>query len=245
MDSSTSTPLASKVYRCHCGRRMSSQTYDFHSICMVCRGVDYENDTRCLQCNEVDDATFDVYLKHKLSLQRKLVSKRKSKALASTPVVDLDVAASVPPSDRSLSPVTPLVPEDPPMSSDSSSLEQVKGDILPQVKGLFDSFAGSLEARFTSIDNKVSEVASSRDLPIALVAHRSEPDRIRDVSVQDDNSNTSFSAPILVAGGSEPAPDGVPSPPYPDGLGAYPGGPLLPTHVRVLLPSPTFLSWNC
>ena len=113
------------------------------------------------------------------------------------------------------------------MSSDSSSLEQVKGDILFQVKGLFDSFAASLEARFTSIDNKVSEVASSRDLPIASAAHQSEPDGIRDVSVQDvANSNNSFSAPTVVARRFDPVPDVVPSAPYPDGLGTYSGGPV-------------------
>ena len=71
---------------------MSSQAYDFHSISSLCRGVDCDHDNRCLQCNEVDDATFDVYLKHKLSLRHKQISKRESKVLASTPVVDLDVA---------------------------------------------------------------------------------------------------------------------------------------------------------
>ena len=35
----------------------------------------------------------------------------------------------------------------------------------------------------------------------------------------------SFSAPSVVAGRGEPTSDGAPLVPYPDGLGAYPGGP--------------------
>ena len=36
----------------------------------------------------------------------------------------------------------------------------------------------------------------------------------------------SFAAPLEVAGHAEPTPDGVPSVPYTDGLGTYPGGPV-------------------
>ena len=124
-----------------------------------------------------------------------------------------------------MSPVAPLVLGDPPVV-DSSSSDQVKGDILSQVNGLFDSFAKSLEAHFANVEHRVNEVASSRDLPSTLAAHVAELSSDRDVSDQDlTNLTPSFSAPRVVAGCSEPTPDGVPSAPYSGGLGTYPGGP--------------------
>ena len=78
---------------------MSSQTYDFHSVCIVCRGNDCDRDNLCSECTAVDDATLTAYLKHKLSLQRKLHNKHKAKDLTSTPAPVHDVVDPVMSSD--------------------------------------------------------------------------------------------------------------------------------------------------
>ena len=72
----------------------------------------------------------------------------------------------------------------PPVNDSSSILDQTKGEILSQVKGLFDSFAKSLESRFTRIEGSVSEVASSRNLPSVSATHVAEPS-VRNISDQD------------------------------------------------------------
>ena len=87
------------------------------------------------------------------------------------------------------------------------------------------TFAKSLEARFTSIEHRVSEVASSRDLLSTLAAHVAKPSSDRDMSHQDVANLPSLSTPSVVAGHAKPTSDGVPSAPYSDGLGMYPRGP--------------------
>ena len=80
MDSIASTPPTSKIRRCARGRSMSSLTYDFHSVCSVCRGNDCDCNHPCDECSNVDAETLNAYLKHKTTLQRKLQCKRKAKA---------------------------------------------------------------------------------------------------------------------------------------------------------------------
>ena len=43
--SAATPPLPGKVRRCLCGRRISSLTYDFHTLCTVCRGRDCDTIT--------------------------------------------------------------------------------------------------------------------------------------------------------------------------------------------------------
>ena len=83
------------------------------------------------------------YVAHKLSLQSKLQSKRSKKDPAPVPVVVADAAdvavtePSSPPVPTSSTSVSPV------RVDDSSQLSGVRGEILCQVKLLFDSFAQS------------------------------------------------------------------------------------------------------
>ena len=98
---------------------------------------------------------------YKISLQRKSQSKQSKKEPVSAPVVVANVATDVVASEP---PSSPVPPSNPSVSSvpadDSLQMSGVRGEILSQVKSLFDSFAQSLEARFTSIDNRFSQVMS-------------------------------------------------------------------------------------
>ena len=201
---------------------MSSLTLDFHTVCSFCRDNDCDNYHRCGQCTTVDVATRKVYLKHCASLKTKRKYKAKAKAAAALPIHVPDVVDSVSSPAHSVSPAPLLNPAILPVVDSSASLDQVKGEILSQVKGLFDLFAESLECHFTRIEGSVSEVASSRDLPSILAAHVAEPS-VRNISDQDVSNMPSFSAPSVVAGRAEPTPDGAPLVLYPDGLRAYRG----------------------
>ena len=142
---------------------MSSVIHDFHSICVVCRGVDCDTDHRCPECKDVGDLVMTKYITNKLSLQRKLQSKRSKKDPVPAPVVGadaVDVAADVVVSETPSSPVPPSVTSVSSVpANDSSQVSGTRGEILSQVKS-FDSFAQSSEARFTSINNRFSQVIS-------------------------------------------------------------------------------------
>ena len=71
--SSLSSP-ASKICRCFCGKRMSSLKFDFHTVCIECRGVDCDLETRCIECTDISDVAISDYVNHKLSLKKKLLS---------------------------------------------------------------------------------------------------------------------------------------------------------------------------
>ena len=74
-------------------------------------------------------------------------------AVDAAEVAVLDLPSSpIPPSVSS----DPLVPDD-----DAAQLSGVRVEIICQVQSLFDSFAKLLEACFTSIDNRFSQVISS------------------------------------------------------------------------------------
>ena len=132
-ETATNTSPAGKIRRCSCGRKMSSLIHDFHSICH-----------RCPECTDVGDAVMSKYVTHKLSLQHKLQSKRSKKDPVPAPVV-ADVATESAVVKLSASPVPASVPVVSPVCIDYSS-QSVRGEILRQVKSLFDSFAQSLEA---------------------------------------------------------------------------------------------------
>ena len=101
------------------------------------------------------------YVKHKLSLQRKLQSKHKIKDTVSAPAGAAD-AADVAVLESPSSPVPPSVSSVTPLpDDDASQLSDVRGEIFSQVKSLFDSFAQSLETRFSSVDSKFNQVMSA------------------------------------------------------------------------------------
>ena len=73
-----------------------------------------------------------------------------------------DVALDVAVSDQPFSPIPLSASSDLPVpDDDASQLSGVRGEILSQVKSLFDSFIQSLEARFSSIDSRFNQVISS------------------------------------------------------------------------------------
>ena len=59
---------------------MSCFKFDFHTVCSECRGVDCDLQTRCIECTDVDDATVQDYVSHKLSLTRKFLAKSEHKS---------------------------------------------------------------------------------------------------------------------------------------------------------------------
>ena len=194
---------------------MSSLIHDFHSICVVCRGVDCVTDHWCPECKDVGDSVMTKYVVHKLSLQRKLQSKHRKKDLAPAPVVVADVAVTEPPSSQvppSITLVSP-VPVD-----DSSQLSGVRGEILCQDKSSFDSFVQSLEARFTSLDNRFSHVTSDASKVDDVISGSND--------VSQDVLTVPFAAPSIVAGRCEPTPDRAPFAPCSVGLGTTLGGPV-------------------
>ena len=96
-DRPSSALPAGKIRSCQCERRIISRKFDFHTVCIQCvgvgggggGGVDCDIDIRCSECNDVTDITMTEYVKHKLSLKKKLLSKRKPKdPLLSSAVAD-------------------------------------------------------------------------------------------------------------------------------------------------------------
>ena len=92
------------------------------------------------------------YFAHKLSLKCKLLAKRKCNAPLPPSVV---VAGDQSPAKLcvSLAVVT--------SAFDSLAENQSSRDIVSQVKSMFATFAESLEARFSSVDQRFSQVISS------------------------------------------------------------------------------------
>ena len=48
-------PPVGMVCRCPCGKRVSSLTHDFLSLCIICRGIDCSTDNRCVECADVSE----------------------------------------------------------------------------------------------------------------------------------------------------------------------------------------------
>ena len=80
----TTTPTTvtslGKIRRCSCGRRMSSLSYDHHSLCSICRGFDCTLDSRCEECELISDEQFNLYFKHQRSLKSKVLSRQRSRS---------------------------------------------------------------------------------------------------------------------------------------------------------------------
>ena len=91
-----------------------------------------------------------------MSLKKKLKSKRKLKALSQSPVIDIAPAVSAVEPSPAEAVVTVAPTGDPPVSvatvQESPSVSD--RDVLSHVESLFQSFAKSLEVRFSSIDER-------------------------------------------------------------------------------------------
>ena len=88
-DNASATPLAGKIRCCPCGRRMTSFNMIF-IVCVGCRGIDCDTDYWFPECNDVSDVLMTNFVKHKISLQRKLQSRRKLKESVSAPAIAAD-----------------------------------------------------------------------------------------------------------------------------------------------------------
>ena len=205
--SSSSLP-AGKIRRCTCGKRMSILKFNFHTVCSGCRGLDCDMETRCIECTDVSDLIMQDCMSHKLSLKSKLLANCKLKE-------------SLPPLMAVHEPEA-LAGDAPPVELDSPSVSSVvttasdfvQSDVVGQVKSMIANFAESLEARFSQIDRRFSQVNPSS----ASFTQDSN------VSCQDvDNRSLSALSPVAVRSGHPP--DKGPSVPYSDGLGSSLGGP--------------------
>ena len=76
--SGSSSSVAVKLRYCHCGRRMSTLTYDFHSVCVNCRSIDCDFDHRCDDCADTAGDIMTNYIKYRRSLKSKQWYKSKS-----------------------------------------------------------------------------------------------------------------------------------------------------------------------
>ena len=130
----------------------------------------------CPECKDVGDLVVTKYVTHKISLQRRLQSKRGKKEPVPDPVV-ADVAANAAVSEPLSSLVPPSVPSGSPVPVDKAAqMSGVRGEILSRVMSLFDSFAQFLEARITSTLNRFSQVMSDSTLimwlPLVIISVR-------------------------------------------------------------------------
>ena len=209
---SSSSP-AGKIRLCASGKRMSSLKFDFHTVCSDCRGLDCDLEMCCIECADISDVAMSEYVSHKFSLKCKHLAKRKFKAPLPPSVVVHEpvVVAGDQPLAKPASPcVSPVL-----VTSASDAVAKNQSDIVSQVTSMFASFTESLEARFSSVDQRFSLVISSS----ASNSHS----RV-DFSCQDAISNRSFAAPAPVAVHFEHPPDRAPSVAYSDDLGTALGG---------------------
>ena len=89
-----------------------------HTVCIDCRGVDCDLNHCCVECNDTDDSTMTEYVRHKLTLQRKITFKHKELKLVDiSDVVDDPAPDKAVCSDASLL-VEPLLPVNSPSVSD-------------------------------------------------------------------------------------------------------------------------------
>ena len=191
--SSSSSP-AGKIRRCACGKRMS---------------IDCDMETRCIECTDVSDLIMRDYVSQNLSLERKLLAKCKLKAPLPPSMVVHEPEALA--GDASLAqPASPSV--SPVVTATSNVMQSV--DLVGQAKSMIANFAESLEARFSQVDHRFSQVIPS-STSLTQSSH---------VSCLDVD-NRSLSAPSPVAVCSEHPPDRGPSAPYSDDLGSSLGRP--------------------
>ena len=134
---------------------MSSYKFDFHTVCVQCRVVHCDLTVHCIECTDIASDKMSKNVAHKLSLKKKLESKHKLKALSQSPVVDVAPAVSVAEQSPAEAVVTVAPAVDTPISvvTVQESPAVSNSNVISHVE-LFQSFAKSLEARFSSIDRR-------------------------------------------------------------------------------------------
>ena len=75
-DSSSETLPDVRCTYITCPRRMSKKTADRHTLCVSCRGFDYDIDTRCEECMEWPEEEVRLYAKYRKSLNPRLLRSR-------------------------------------------------------------------------------------------------------------------------------------------------------------------------
>ena len=188
-------------------RGCSSLKFDFHTVCSDWQGMDCDLETKCIDFTDVSDLIMQDYVSHKLSFKCKLLAKCKLKAPLPPSMVVHESEA--------LAGDTPLAePASPSVSLVVTTASNVmQSDVVGLVKSMIATFAEYLEARFSQIDHKFSQVnPSSASLTQAS-----------NVSCQDvDNCSLSDLSPVAMR--SEHQPDRGPSASYSDDLGSSLGG---------------------
>ena len=181
------------------------------TVYVICRGLDCDLTVRCIECTNVLEDKMFQYFAHKISLKKKLESKLKHKASSQSTSADVAPATAVVESSLAPAAVTVASAVACPISVTTNSASQVNNkEVISHFDSLFASLAQSLEARFSAIDSRFSQV---------MVNSASTDDNAKNVSCQDV-SHPSFSAPIApVAVRDEHPPAWAPCTPYSEGLG--------------------------
>ena len=179
---------------------MSSLTKDFHTVCIDCRGVYCDLDHRCMELHDTDDSIITEYVRHKLTLHRKMLSKHKLKVLKLSDIFDVvdDLAhKEAVCRDAPLSVEPPLTVDLPSISDpkvDSrmdEKLSTMHANIFSQFSSMFTDFSKQLECKFSKIDDSFDILGNSQ---INSVSTSQET-----IDVSQHVSNVSFSAPTSVA----------------------------------------------
>ena len=168
-----------------------------------------------IECTDVASDKMSKYLAHKLCLRKKLESKHKLEALSQSPVIDVAPAVSAVETSPAEAVVTVARAVDPPVSVATVQESPAFSDanIISHVESLFLSFAKSLEVRFSSIDERFSQVIGSST---------SNDNVNRPIVSSQDVINPSFTAPSPVAVHPPAQASHVPCS---DGLGKFHEGP--------------------
>ena len=149
-DSSVEAPSDGRPKCFACPRRMSKKMADRHTLCVNCRGFDYDIDTCCEEYLEWPEEEVRLYAKYRKSLKSKDSSKSKP---------------SAPP---------------PPADSKPSSQPSMRGNIQSQVDSLnvtVISLAESLSARLDALTASLISSQSTQSLTLVnlnlvkLLAH--------------------------------------------------------------------------
>ena len=87
-DSSVENPPEARRKCIACPRRMSKKTADRHTLCVSCRGFDYDLESRCEECIEWPEEEVKSYAKYRKSLKSKDSSSRSKPSAPPPPPAD-------------------------------------------------------------------------------------------------------------------------------------------------------------
>ena len=95
--SSSDAPSDGRRTCASCPRRMSTKTYDIHTVCVACRGRDCDFANRCEECVEWTDEEIGAYVKHRKRLRGKSKSTTSAPPPPATPPPSSPAAPAAPP----------------------------------------------------------------------------------------------------------------------------------------------------